>query len=474
MAFGEIAALDWTIRDRWLELRQAMLFDTQPSDLASVCERIRQDLAGDYARAAGSAERRRRAGALLVELTLDLRSHLAHWRLLAEPDSRGATAAAIAEQTDANEALCRSWSPELADRLGDESAALRHSNLRRIAELSEAGELANPIGNDSPHGVADAIRRGAILVTTNPVMANSARKVDVAHWAAVAERARTTPGEPTTRQRVLEFTLALVLDVARELRPIHRASAGRFGHVTYQVDPHASADAAAMVAEAEHVWQRAGTALGGQPNLMFKIPGTEAGLDAADSLASQAIPIVITASCSVAQHLAFARRVAPYGTHCLLVQMNGRLDESVAAELAAAGVPDGGAVSSHWASTAIVRRSYRLLHQVERLPNAHLLVASLRGPWHVSGALTASPEPIYVTAFPDQAARFDAEPRQLTPIVADDVPPAALDRLRRSQRFLSAYEPDGMEAAGFASHHTVAQTLDAFRDAHNELASYLR
>ena len=49
MAFGEIAALDWTIRDRWLELRQAMLFDTQPSDLASVCERIRQDLAGDYA-----------------------------------------------------------------------------------------------------------------------------------------------------------------------------------------------------------------------------------------------------------------------------------------------------------------------------------------------------------------------------------------------------------------------------------------
>ena len=75
--------------------------------------------------------------------------------------------------------------------------------------------------------------------------------------------------------------------------------------------------------------------------------------------------LVITASCSAAQHLAFAEvleRTAQgeTGPAGLLVMMNGRLDETVAAELAAAGDPDPESVA-RWASAAITRRSYALL-----------------------------------------------------------------------------------------------------------------
>ena len=386
MAIGEIAPLNWAIREQWLELREELLFAGAPDDIHVRCERARSRLAAEW-QAAG-AERRAQIAELLAELTIDMRSYLPRWHLPAEPAQRTAGMAAFEQQARANAALCRTWSAAAADRMARESDALQRSNMRRVAELTDAGVLANRFGNDSPHGVSDALRRGAILVTTNPVMTNNARRVEAAHWYPVRERLRRAADARDRAQRVMQFTCELVLDVAREMRPIYRASGRRYGHVTYQVNPHRSDAADEMVAEAEQVWAWAAERLGGDANVMFKVPGTEAGLAAAERLAAQGIPLTITASCSVAQHLAFGRVLEQGRAPCMLVQMNGRLDEPVAEELAARGVADADVVS-RWASTAIVRRSYRLLHAVNRWRNSHLLVASLRGPWHIAGALTA-------------------------------------------------------------------------------------
>ena len=380
--------------------------------------------------------------------------------------------AAFEEQARANEALCRDWSEAAANRIARESRALQRSSIRRLTELADSGVLANRFGNDSPHGVCDALRRGAVLVTTNPVMANAARRVEAAHWDPVRGRLRRAVPARDRTQRVMRFTLELVLDVARELRPIYRTSGQRYGHVTYQVNPHCSDAADEMVAEAEQVWAWAAERLGSDPNVMFKVPGTEAGLAAADRLVAQGIPLTITASCSVAQHLSFGRVLERAGAPCLLVQMNGRLDEPVAEELAANGIADAEAVS-RWASTAIVRRSYHLLHDANRWRNSHLLVASLRGPWNITGALASGPEPIFITAFPDKAAEYDRVTQATAPVVQQDVPAQVLDQLARSSRFVRAYEPDGMTAAEFRDHHTVAGTLEAFREAYDELAAYL-
>lgn len=467
---GEITPLNWAIREQWLELREELLFAGALDDIHARCERARSRLATEW-QVAG-AERRAQIEELLAELTIDMRSYLPRWHLPEAPALRAAGMAAFEQQARANEELCRTWSDAAADRVERESDALQRSGVRRVTELTDAGMLANRFGNDSPHGVTDALRRGAILVTTNPVMANNARRVEAAHWDPVRERLRRDAGARDPTQRVMRFTCELVLDVARELTPIYRASGRRYGHVTYQVNPHRSDAADEMVAEAQQVWAWAAERLDGDPNVMFKVPGTEAGLAAAGRLAEQGIPLTITASCSVAQHLAFGRVLKQAPAPCLLVQMNGRLDEPVAEELAAHGIADADAVS-RWASTAIVRRSYRLLHGVNRWRNSHLLVASLRGPWHIDDALTAGPEPIFITAFPDQAAEFDRTSRQPKPVAHQEVPAPILDLLARSQRFVRAYEPDGMTATEFRGHHTVARTLQAFREAYDELAAYL-
>ena len=340
MAIGEIAPLNWAIRERWLELREELLFAGALDDIHARCEQARRRLAAAW-QAAGT-ERRAQIAELLVELTIDMRSYLPRWHLPAEPALRATGVAAFEEQARANEELCRNWSEAAADRIAHESRALQRSSMRRVTELTDAGVLANRFGNDSPHGVTDALRRGAILVTTNPVMANNARRVEAAHWDPVRERLRLAAQAGDRAQRVMRFTLELVLDVARELRPIYRASGRRYGHVTYQVNPHRSDAADEMVAEAEQVWAWAAERLGGDPNVMFKVPGTEAGLAAAARLAGQGMPLTITASCSVAQHLAFGRVLEQAQAPCLLVQMNGRLDEPVAEELAANGTADGG------------------------------------------------------------------------------------------------------------------------------------
>ena len=467
---GEIAPLNRAIREQWLDLREELLFAGAHDDIHARCEWARSRLATEW-QAAG-LERRAQIAELLAELTIDMRSYLPRWHLPAAPALRAAGMAAFEQQARANEDLCRAWSDAAADRIARESDALRRSGMRRVTELTDAGVLANRFGNDSPHGVTDALRRGAILVTTNPVMANNARRVEAAHWEPLRKRLRRD-GEVLDRtQQVIRFTRELVLDVARELRPIYRASGRCYGHVTYQVNPHRADVADEMVAEAEQVWAWAAERLDGDPNVMFKVPGTEAGLAAAGRLAEQGTPLTITASCSVAQHLAFGRVLEQAPAPCLLVQMNGRLDEPVAEELAAQGIADADAVS-RWASTAIVRRSYRLLHDVNQWRNSHLLVASLRGPWNIASALTSGPEPIFITAFPDQAAEFDRTSRQPKPVAHQEVPVPILDLLVRSQRFVRAYEPDGMTATEFRDHHTVARTLRAFRDAYDELDAYL-
>ena len=110
----------------------------------------------------GGVERRAQIGELLADLTINMRSYLSCWHLPPEPALRAAGVAAFEEQARANEELCRNWSGAAADRIGRESDALQRISMRHVTELSNAGVIANRFGNDSPHGVTEALRRAAI------------------------------------------------------------------------------------------------------------------------------------------------------------------------------------------------------------------------------------------------------------------------------------------------------------------------
>jgi transaldolase len=89
----------------------------------------------------------------------------------------------------------------------------------------------------------------------------------------------------------LFFALALddVREAAQELRPAFEQSAGRDGFVSFECTPDLADDTSATIAQATELWQRLD-----QPNVMIKVPGTEAGLPAIEELTRRGVNINIT------------------------------------------------------------------------------------------------------------------------------------------------------------------------------------
>ena len=447
------------------------LLAAAPDGVAALVDAHAAEAERTLARSDGAARRALLEGA--ASLAIDLRSEWLRW---ARHPGAGLCEAAAAASRRLGRLLTDHGRPDLSDGVEAEAASIQASNVARLARMTAAGERANPWGNDSPQELDWSLRRGAVLVTTNPIMIDATRRAAPDRWDPVRDAILADAAIEPAR-RAAELALRVVAGVARELRPICVASGGAYGWVTYQVDPRRANDAASMVDEALFVSERLAGQLGAAPNVRFKLPGTEAGLTACAELAARGLGLVITASCSVAQHLAFAevleRNAAAGGSGPagLLVMMNGRLDETVAAELTDAGDGDPDGVS-RWASTAITRRSYALLRERGYRRSA-LLVASMRGPWNLDAAIAAGPEPVYLTCFPERARVYDAERRSLDAHIDEAVDPSVVDRLAASRSFRQAFEPDGIRPGGFARHATVSATLGAFAAARDALDRYV-
>ena len=105
-----------------------------------------------------------------------------------------------------------------------------------------------------------------------------------AHLRALADGGERNPQE-------LFFTIALddVREAAHELRPVFDASAGRDGFVSFECTPDLADDTQATIAQASELWQRLN-----EPNVMIKVPGTEAGLPAIEELTRRGVNVNVT------------------------------------------------------------------------------------------------------------------------------------------------------------------------------------
>jgi transaldolase len=83
--------------------------------------------------------------------------------------------------------------------------------------------------------------------------------------------------------------------------PVHKRTAGVDGFVSLEVSPLLAYDTAATIAEAKHLYAKAG-----KPNLFIKIPGTEEGLPAIEAATFAGVPVNVTLLFSTADYLAAA------------------------------------------------------------------------------------------------------------------------------------------------------------------------
>jgi transaldolase len=151
-------------------------------------------------------------------------------------------------------------------------------------ELLDSGAFARLLGENAVTGA-----------TSNPtIFANaisgSDRYDDQLH-EAVASGVRDA--------RELFFELALE-DVGRAgdlLRAAYDASEGRDGFVSFECTPDLADDTAATIGQAMALWRRLA-----RPNVMIKVPATEAGIPAIEQLTARGVNVNVTLLFSIARY----------------------------------------------------------------------------------------------------------------------------------------------------------------------------
>ena len=179
-----------------LELRERLLFATPPEDFAAGASAARESLADRYGRT--SPQQQDEIVEVLRELVIDLSSYLVRWHLLAAESRGRLDTETVRREADQGRELLRRWGARDAlDVIAAEVESIERSNLRRLSELADRGAIDSRWGHDAATGLTWAVRRGAVLVTTNPVMVNTVRKEDPATWI----RSGMPSGRNTLRPR---------------------------------------------------------------------------------------------------------------------------------------------------------------------------------------------------------------------------------------------------------------------------------
>jgi len=104
-------------------------------------------------------------------------------------------------------------------------------------------------------------------------------------------------GVTDPHEHFLELALEDVRGAAKTLEYAHRKSGGSDGFVSLEVTPDLAYDTAATVAQARDLWQQLDA-----PNVMIKVPATEAGLPAIEELTAAGVNVNVTLLFSVGRY----------------------------------------------------------------------------------------------------------------------------------------------------------------------------
>lgn len=123
-------------------------------------------------------------------------------------------------------------------------------------------------------------------VTSNPTIFQKALEKGDAYDEQVRQLATRKIAIDGAIRYLMAYDIRWACDV---LRPVYEASGGQDGRVSIEVDPRLAHETARTTAEAEGLWW-----LVDRPNVMIKIPATEAGLPSITAATAQGISVNVT------------------------------------------------------------------------------------------------------------------------------------------------------------------------------------
>ena len=172
----------------------------------------------------------------------------------------------------------------------------------RIKAASDLGQAIWLDEISRPMLESGAIKRfvdcGVRGITTNPTIFDAAIANSDAYDEALAVAAQSSD----TPEGVFEqVAVKDVRDAADILRPVYDSLNRRDGFVSIEVNPHLANDTNATVSEARRLWKSVN-----RPNIMIKVPGTEAGVPAISTLIAEGINVNVTLLFSIDAYRAAA------------------------------------------------------------------------------------------------------------------------------------------------------------------------
>jgi len=129
-------------------------------------------------------------------------------------------------------------------------------------------------------------------VTSNPSIFEQAIADSDEYSGAIKDF--TAHGAPTIAQTYEHLVIADIKAAADVLYSVYEATSGRDGYVSLECSPYLANDTEATIAEAVHLWHSVD-----RPNLMVKIPATDAGLPAIRAVIGKGINVNVTLLFSV-------------------------------------------------------------------------------------------------------------------------------------------------------------------------------
>ena len=183
-------------------------------------------------------------------------------------------------------------------------------------------------------GFKELIAKGIINgATSNPAIFKNAILTSAAYKEQLSTLGSLSPKEKYEALAIYDIQKA-----ADILRPLY--DAGDDGYVSIEVDPFLCDDTKATVAEGERLHHSIN-----RPNVMIKVPATEAGYLAMEALASHGIAVNATLIFSVDQAVkcaaAFERASHKASVDTVISVFVSRIDRAIDETLRAAGVRTG-------------------------------------------------------------------------------------------------------------------------------------
>jgi transaldolase len=319
-----------------------------------------------------------------------------------------------------------------------------------------------------------SIEHGAVGATCNPVIVLGVLKNEIDIWKG---RIQSLIKElPTATEDEIAWQLVREMSVkaAALLMPVFEAQRGKNGRLSIQTDPRLFRDTKAIVDQAIEFARLA-------PNIIVKIPVTQAGIPAIEEATYRGISINATVCFTLPQCVAVAEAVerglqrreregketASMGPVCTI--MVGRLDDwlKVLAERNNTTIDPG---YLEWAGVAVFKKTYRLFR--ERGYRLRLLSAAFRNHMHwselIGGDVVISPPYSW-------QLRFNASDVEVRSRIDEPVHAKIVEELdRKFPDFRRASTEEGLSIAEFDDFGPTRRTLRQFIVACHDLDGVVR